>query len=196
MNTNWQALVREELAQLKTAVDASGNSIDVIASMGEAILATLAKGGKILSAGNGGSAADAMHIAEELVSRFKSNRCSLPALALVADCTVLTCIGNDFGFDYVFSRQIESLGKPGDLLSVFSTSGNSKNLVLALQAAKKNQMTTLSFLGKDGGAMKGLADIEWIVPSPITARIQELHTWALHVLMEIVECTYVNKKSI
>src|SRR5438876_2487544 len=115
---------------------------------------TLRAGGKILSCGNGGSAADAMHLAEELIGRYRSNRRSLPGVCLTADATALTCIANDFGFDEVFARQVEGLGAKGDLLVCFSTSGNSPNILRALDVARPRSVRTVALLGKDGGQAK------------------------------------------
>ncbi|OGV74185.1 MAG: hypothetical protein A2269_09005 [Lentisphaerae bacterium RIFOXYA12_FULL_60_10] len=126
-------------------------------------------------------------MAEELTGRFRSNRRSLPGIALVADATALTCIGNDFGFDFVFSRQVEGLGKPGDLLVLFSTSGLAKNLLAAYQAARQRKLKTLAVLGRDGGMLKGLADYEILVPGRCTERIQEAHQVVLHLLLDAVE---------
>jgi D-sedoheptulose 7-phosphate isomerase len=148
---------------------------------------TLRASGKILSCGNGGSAADAMHLAEELVGRYRANRRSLPGFCLNADATALTCIANDFGFDEVFARQVEGLGAKGDLLVCFSTSGNSPNILRALDAARPRSVKTVALLGKDGGKAKGRADFEIIVGSNDTARIQEVHTLVLHALLEVVE---------
>jgi D-sedoheptulose 7-phosphate isomerase len=152
-----------------------------------AAVQTLRAGGKILSCGNGGSAADAMHLAEELIGRYRSNRRSLPGVCLCADATALTCIANDFGYDEVFARQVEGLGTKGDLLVCFSTSGNSPNILRALDAAKRRGVKTVALLGKDGGQAKGRADFELIVGSTDTARIQESHTLILHALLEVVE---------
>ena len=159
----------------------------LIAQAGLEIKQALCNGKKLLTAGNGGSAADALHLAEELVGRFDKERPSLPALALCADPTLLTCIGNDYGYDRLFSRQIEGLGQPGDVFVIFTTSGNSNNLVLGLQAAKAKGLKTIAVLGKSCGKAKGLADIEIIVPSSTTARIQELHTFVLHNWLSIIE---------
>ena len=148
---------------------------------------TLMAGKKVLAAGNGGSAADALHLCEELVGRYKNNRRALPAISLAADGTALTCIGNDFGFEQVFARQVEALGTAGDVLILFTTSGNSTNLLLALEEAKRRDMRTVVLSGRGGGKLKGLADAEWLVPSEIGARVQELHSWALHVILEVVE---------
>jgi D-sedoheptulose 7-phosphate isomerase len=152
-----------------------------------AVVGTLRSGGKLLTCGNGGSAADAMHLAEELVGRYNRNRRSLPAVCLNVDATVLTCIANDFGYDEVFARQIESLGAPDDLLICFSTSGNSPNILRALAAAKKRGVKSVALLGKDGGKAKGKADLDLIVPSRDTARVQEAHTFLLHALLDAVD---------
>jgi len=160
-----------------------------ISKTGSLIAVRLKKGGKILTAGNGGSAADAMHLAEELVGRFKANRKPLPAIALTADGTLLTCIANDFGFEEVFSRQVEGLGRRGDVLVLFTSSGNSENLLRAVRAARKKGVTTIALSGKSGGKLKGKADHEIIVPSASTARVQEMHTFILHCWLEIVEAS-------
>ena len=154
------------------------------------LVATLKDGGKVLACGNGGSAADAMHLAEELIGRYRHNRRALPGLALNADATALTCIANDFGYDDVFARQVEGLGQPGDMLICFTTSGNSPNILRAIAAAKKNGMKSVALLGKTGGAAKGQADFEIIVAGADTARIQEAHTLLLHALLERVECEF------
>ena len=180
-------IVEENWAQLSETVATARHSLDQVARCAQVLAEVLGQGGKLLTIGNGGSAADAMHLAEELVGRYKNNRRAFPAIALVADGTTLTCIGNDFGFDHIFSRQVEALGQPGDALVIFSTSGNSQNLLLALEQAKKQGMITIAFLGKGGGKLKDLAEAQWIVSSANGARVQELHTWALHVILEVVE---------
>jgi D-sedoheptulose 7-phosphate isomerase len=156
-----------------------------------AAVGTLKSGAKLLTCGNGGSAADAMHLAEELVGRYNSNRRSLPAVCLNADASALTCIANDFGYDEVFARQIEGLAAPNDLLICFTTSGNSPNILRALVAAKKRDVKSVALLGKAGGKAKGKADLELIVPSRDTARIQEAHTLLLHALLEVIEREFV-----
>lgn len=160
-----------------------------ISKTGELLAARLKQGRKVLTAGNGGSAADAMHLAEELVGRFKSNRRSLPAVALVADGTLLTCIANDFGFEEVFSRQVEGIGARGDVLVLFTSSGNSENLLRAAAAAKKKGVTTIALSGKSGGKLRGKADYEILIPSKSTARIQEIHTFILHCWLELIEAS-------
>ena len=171
------------------ALAAQQAAFDKIAAV---VVGTLRSGGKLLTCGNGGSAADAMHLAEELVGRYNRNRRSLPAVCLNADATALTCIANDFGYDEVFARQIESLGAPDDLLICFSTSGNSPNILRALAAAKKRSVKSVALLGKDGGKAKGKADLELIVPSRDTARVQEAHTLLLHALLEAVDREFVS----
>lgn len=161
-----------------------------IAAAADAIVAALKRGRKILLAGNGGSAADALHMSEEFVGRFRTNRRSLPAVALPADCTALTCIGNDFGFDAVFSRQVEGLGKAGDVLVLFSTSGRAANLLNALKAAQKKRMVIVCLLGRDGGQLAGLADHEVIVRGDKTERIQEAHQVILHLILDVVETAF------
>lgn len=161
--------------------------LPAIRTAGAEIRAAIQRGNKILTAGNGGSAADALHLAEELVGRFDKERESYPAVALCADPTLLTCIANDYGFEKVFSRQVEGLGRPGDLLVVFTTSGKSPNLVAALRTAHARGIKSIAVLGKDGGAARGLADHEIIVPSNVTARIQEVHTFILHSWLALIE---------
>ena len=181
-----EAIEKQLNELIETAERLRGSSL-LIAQAGLEIKQALLNGKKILTAGNGGSAADALHLAEELVGRFDKERPSLPALALCADTTLLTCIGNDYGYDRLFSRQIEGLGQPGDVFVVFTTSGNSNNLILGLQTAKVKGLKTIAVLGKTGGKALGLADIEIIVPSSSTARIQELHTFILHNWLSIIE---------
>ena len=142
---------------------------------------------KTILAGNGGSAADAQHIAAEMVGRYGFDRPSLPSLALTTDTSALTAIGNDYGYECVFSRQLEGMGQDGDLFIGISTSGNSLNLVKAFQSAKKKNITTVALVGKDGGDMAKLADIALIVPSNSTPRIQESHILIGHILCDIIE---------
>lgn len=154
--------------------------------LGEAMLACWSRRGKVLMAGNGGSAADAMHFAEELVVRFVKDRRALAAIALT-DPTVITCCANDYGYAQVFERQIEALGNAGDVLVILSTSGNSENLVWAAKRAKAAGMVTAGFLGKGGGKSAGVCDIELIVPSDSTARIQEAHKLLFHSLCQWID---------
>ena len=160
---------------------------DAFQRIAGAAVASLKSGGKILTCGNGGSAADAMHLAEELMGRYKNNRRSLPAISLNADATLLTCIGNDYSFDEVFSRQVEGLAGKNDLLVCFSTSGNSPNILRALDAAKAKGVKSVALLGKGGGKANGKADFEIIVASDDGGRVQEAHTLILHALLEVIE---------
>jgi len=141
---------------------------------------------RVYTCGNGGSACDAMHFAEELVARYEKNRPALPAQALV-DAGTVTCCGNDFGYDSIFSRQIEAYGKEGDVLVAISTSGNSVNVLNAVTEAKKKGMKVIGFTGKDGGKLKDVSDVSLIVPSNNTARIQESHITIIHILCEQLE---------
>jgi len=143
-------------------------------------------GGKILICGNGGSHADALHFAEEFTGRFCKDRKALPALAL-GEATHVTCTSNDYGFNAIFSRGVEAFGQKGDLLIGLSTSGNSENIIAAIEAAKNQGLTTAAFLGKTGGKLKGECDFEWVVPGETSDRIQEVHMTALHILIEAVE---------
>ncbi len=153
----------------------------------------LKKGKTLFICGNGGSAADSQHIAAELVGRFLLDRKPLPAVALTTDTSILTAIGNDFGLDMIFQRQIEALGKEGDILLGISTSGNSENVIKAVLKAKDKGLLTVAFLGKDGGKLKELVDFPLIVKSFSTPRIQEIHITLGHVLCDFVE-KYIFKR--
>ena len=154
---------------------------------GDLILTTLQRGGKLLVCGNGGSAAEAAHFATELVGRYAKTRRSLPAIALSSDGSLLSCIGNDFGYDVIFSRQIEGLAKPGDLVVVLTSSGNSPNIVAALRAAKKLQLESIAFLGRGGGKAKGLATCDLIMPGNSGAAAQEAHLFLIHHFCEQID---------
>jgi len=151
----------------------------------------LRNGHKILLCGNGGSAADAQHIAAELSGRYKCERRGLPGIALTTDTSVLTAIGNDFGFDRIFDRQVEALAQKGDVLIGISTSGNSKNVIRALSLAQNMGCKTIGLSGRDGGAMSDFCDINIIVPSHDTARIQEMHIMIGHIICQAVDLSYV-----
>lgn len=142
---------------------------------------------KIILAGNGGSAEMSAHIAAEFVGRYKIERKALPAIALTTDLAAITAIGNDYGFDAVFERQLEALGKEGDVFIALTTSGNSKNLIRAAQKAKELNIDVIGLLGKDGGKMKSISKLDIIVPSYNTPRIQEAHLMILHIICELVE---------
>jgi D-sedoheptulose 7-phosphate isomerase len=175
------------LNELSSLVTRCAALESTVADARESIIDSLLRGGKVLTCGNGGSAADALHLAEELVGRYEKDRRPLSAICLNADVTALTCISNDYGYEHVFSRQVEALGRDGDILVGFSTSGNSPNVVAAFQCAKEHALTTIFLGGKDGGLAKGLCDYEIIVPSSTTARIQEIHTFILHQWLEAID---------
>jgi D-sedoheptulose 7-phosphate isomerase len=147
----------------------------------------LGSGNKLLIMGNGGSAADAQHFAAEIIGRFKLERPALPAIALTTDSSILTAIGNDYGFEAVFSRQVEGLGRPGDVVFGISTSGNSPNVLAALAKARELGCRTVALLGRDGGTIKSVADISLIVPSDDTPRIQEGHVTIIHIICDLLE---------
>jgi D-sedoheptulose 7-phosphate isomerase len=151
------------------------------------IATTIKNGNKVLLAGNGGSAADAQHIAAELSGRFVKDRKALPGIALTTDTSAITSIANDYGYDFVFSRQLEAIAQPGDLFIGISTSGNSQGIINAITSAKNHNCKTLALTGRDGGRMKGLCDLEIIVPSETTSRIQEMHILIGHILCTAID---------
>ncbi len=160
---------------------------DHVSIAGELATQTLADGGKILFCGNGGSAADSQHLAAELTGRFIHDRRPLAAIALSTDTSALTCIGNDYSFDEIFARQVAGLGRAGDLLIGISTSGNSRNVIRAVEEAQKLGMNTLGLLGRDGGKLRSLCTRSIVVPSQTTARIQECHILIGHTLCGLIE---------
>jgi D-sedoheptulose 7-phosphate isomerase len=165
----------------------------VLEAIALAMTATLRAGGKILWCGNGGSAADSQHLAAELVGRFRRERRGLASLSLTTNSSTLTAIGNDFGYETVFSRQVEALGVAGDLLVGISTSGNSENVVAALQVARSQGLVTVAITGKGGGRMAALADHLFAVESKDTARIQEAHILAGHMICDWIELDYLHE---
>jgi D-sedoheptulose 7-phosphate isomerase len=170
--------VKEELLRI---------GIGQIIEIADLIINCLKKNGKVILFGNGGSASDSQHIAAELVGRFKKDRTALAAISLTTNTSVLTSLANDYGYDVVFSRQIEALGKKDDLVIGISTSGKAKNVINAIKQAKKMGLKTVILTGGDGGELAKVADVSLIVPSPITARIQEAHITVGHILCELVE---------
>jgi D-sedoheptulose 7-phosphate isomerase len=168
-----------------------------IVRAGSALAASLKEGGKVLACGNGGSAADCQHFAAEIVGRFERERPGMPAIALTVDTSALTAIANDYDFDRVFSRQVEALGKPGDVLLGISTSGNSKNVIEAMKAAQARGLTVIALTGRDGGAMARLLrpeDFHLNVAHPRTMRVQEIHLLAIHCLCEVVDNVIYGEK--
>jgi D-sedoheptulose 7-phosphate isomerase len=173
-----------ELENLLAAIGERAGTLDELAKW----TADLVLGGaRLLVCGNGGSAAEAQHFATELLGRYCQERRPLPALALVADGSLLTCIANDYSADSIFARQVQGLGSPGDLLVGLTTSGRSKNVIAAVAAARELGLHTLALLGKDGGPLAGRAEREWIVPSQSTARIQEAHLLFIHAVCEYID---------
>lgn len=163
-----------------------------IEQAGQSMVQALLNGGKILTCGNGGSAGDAQHFSSELLNRFERERPSLPAIALTTDSSTVTSIANDYSYNEIFSKQIRALGNPGDVLLAVSTSGNSANVIQAIQAAHEREMTVVALSGKDGGGMASLLtaeDVEIRVPSDVTARIQEVHLVAIHCLCDFIDCS-------
>lgn len=177
------------LADASALLDAFRNdagAVDALEQAARIVASVFRTGGKILACGNGGSLADAMHFCEEWTGRFRKDRKPYPAIPL-SDPTHLTCVANDFGFEHVFSRQVEAYGRPGDVLLVLSTSGESENLIHAAQAAKESGMTVVGFLGRGGGRLSSLCDVRLLAPGETSDRIQEIHMLCLHALIEAVE---------
>ncbi|MFK7160956.1 phosphoheptose isomerase [Marinospirillum sp. MEB164] len=179
-------------ASIDTKVLASQALPESIAHAGSMMVESLLNDGKILSCGNGGSAGDAQHFSSELLNRFERERPSLPAMALTTDTSTLTSIANDYSYNEIFSKQIRALGQPGDVLLAISTSGNSANVIQAIQAAHEKEMRVIALTGKDGGNMAALLspeDCEIRVPSTVTARIQEVHLLVIHCLCDLIDET-------
>jgi D-sedoheptulose 7-phosphate isomerase len=180
-------LLQSELdAHIQTARSAEALLPDVRA-VGEMLIRAFAEGGTVYTLGNGGSAADAQHFTGELIGHYKRDRRPLPAVTLTTDATVSTCNANDSSFEDVFSRQVEALAHEGDVVAAFTTSGRSANVLRALETARANGATTLLFAGGDGGPSLALADHSLLAPSSETPRIQELHTFLLHALSEMLD---------
>ena len=184
MQKTIEAIIKDSI---RTKEDILKGQVENIEKAAIAIIGSLRKGGKLLIFGNGGSAADSQHIAAELVGRFKLERRALGAIALTTDTSALTAIANDYGYDVVFSRQIEALGCKGDAALGISTSGNSKNVIEALKKAKSLGLKTIALLGGDGGGIKYEADISIIVASKDTPRVQESHAMIGHILCSLIE---------
>ena len=176
--------VLDEHAELVSRIEVLAPVID---GSGQAIFGCFQKGGSVFFCGNGGSAADCQHLAAEFTGRFVRERAPLAGVALTTDSSALTAIGNDYGFEEIFARQIVGLGKPGDCLVAISTSGNSKNVIRAVEAAKTIGVATIGLLGRDGGALKEICDMAVVVPCETTARIQEMHILIGHSWCEAVD---------
>lgn len=195
MNKNLLIRIQQ---QFKDSISTKQEALEKLAPLAqvaiELMFSSISKGGKILACGNGGSAADAQHFAAELVGRFERERKELGAIALTTDSSILTAIGNDYGYDEVFSKQVRALGKPEDILLAISTSGNSKNVILAIEAAQKIGMGIIAFTGRGGGKINQLLNqqnseqnVHLCVPSERTARIQETHLLLLHCLCDGID---------
>jgi D-sedoheptulose 7-phosphate isomerase len=181
-------LIADRFAAAVRAHEHAGRTaLDAIVAAAGAIVAALARGGKVLVFGNGGSAADAQHLSAELVGRFERERRGFAAIALTADTSVITSVANDYGFDRIFARQIEALGAAGDVAVAISTSGSSPNVVAAVEAAKARGLAVVAITGRDGGAVGPAADIHVNVPEPSAARAQEVHRTIIHALCDLVE---------
>lgn len=163
------------------------NNVSSILRICEAIIEALKKGGKLIIFGNGGSAGDSQHIAAELVGRFKKDRPALPAISLTVNTSVITALANDFGYEAVFARQIEALGSRNDIVLGISTSGRAKNVAAGFRQAKKMGLKTIALTGGDGGELLKLADLSLVVPSCVTARVQEAHITIGHIICEMIE---------
>ena len=187
---NYQSIISQELKEAQTVLDnflSDPEQLEKIEKAAGLMADAIIHNGKILSCGNGGSHCDAMHFAEELTGRYRDNRRALPAIA-ISDVSHLSCVSNDFGYEYVFSRYIEALGQPGDVLLGLSTSGNSANIIRACEAAKAKGMKIIIMSGKDGGKLAGVADVEIRVPHfGYADRIQEIHIKVIHIFMLLIE---------
>jgi len=182
LNASLAATIRtlESLKDIRAEIDRASTLI----------METLHAGNKLLICGNGGSAAEAQHFSTELVGRFFKNRRSLPAIALNADGSLLTCIGNDYGFDHAFSRQIEGLSQPGDLVIGITSSGNSANILTALRTSDKLGLKSIAFLGRDGGKAKGLATVDLIIPGDSGRTAQEAHLFLIHHFCDLIDAAF------
>lgn len=184
MKDRISEIIRESIRVKEAALTANLESVEKTA---QALIRAFRGENRVFFCGNGGSAADSQHIAAEFIGRFQKERRALPAIALTTDSSILTCLSNDYNFDIVFSRQVEALGHPGDVIVGISTSGKSPNVLKAFDKARELGMTTVAFTGNDGGPMARAADIAVVVPSKVTARIQEAHIALFHAVCEVVE---------
>jgi D-sedoheptulose 7-phosphate isomerase len=184
------SIINKELTEAESVLNkflSDAANIKVIEKASDVIVESFKKGGKVISCGNGGSHCDAMHFAEELSGRYRDDRKALPAMC-ISDASHITCVGNDYGFEFIFSRYLEGLGKEGDVLFCLSTSGNSPNILRAAEAAKKKGMKVIAMTGKDGGKLAPLADVEVRVAHfGYADRIQEIHIKVIHILMLLIE---------
>jgi D-sedoheptulose 7-phosphate isomerase len=186
MSTAFSEALRELAATAERVATELGPDLDRAHAM---VRETVSRGGTLLFCGNGGSAADAQHLATEYVVRYMRDRRAYPAIALTTDTSLLTAAGNDIGFDQVFARQVEALARPGDLLVIHSTSGNSPNVLRAAEAARARDVRVLAFSARDGGSLRGLADHSIVIPTSRTDRAQELHLCIEHIICDMIDKT-------
>ncbi|WP_299731540.1 D-sedoheptulose 7-phosphate isomerase [uncultured Endozoicomonas sp.] len=190
MSSEFKAIIRQELEEAAVVLNRfldDETNLDAIDQAARLLSDSFKDGGKVLSCGNGGSHCDAMHFAEELTGRYRENRPGYPAIA-ISDPSHISCVSNDFGYDYVFSRYVEAVGREGDVLFGISTSGNSGNIIKAVEAARAKGMKVILLSGKDGGKMAGTADVEIRVPHfGYADRIQEVHIKAIHIMIQLIE---------
>jgi D-sedoheptulose 7-phosphate isomerase len=187
MSNNQIAYHFSEAAEILQRFISDSTNFERIKSAGDLMVQAIKNGGKVLSCGNGGSMCDAMHFAEEMTGRYRENRAPLAAISL-SDASHMSCVSNDYGYDYVFSRFVEALGQKGDVLLAISTSGNSKNVINAIEAAKKKGVFVVGLTGKDGGKMASLVDVEIRAPhSQFADRAQEIHIKVIHALIDYIE---------
>lgn len=184
-----KSFITESFKTARETLEKTLNDEALLANLSEAIskmVLSIKSEGRILSCGNGGSMCDSMHFAEELTGRYRKDRAPVAAMAM-GDASHMSCVANDYGYDYVFSRYVEAWGRTGDCLLAISTSGNSPNVIKAVEMAKSKGMTSIGLLGKTGGALKEMVDIPLVVPSSITDRIQEIHIKMIHIMIEGIE---------
>ena len=184
---NYQNLIKSELKEHYETINLLNSTVPDIENFSKLIINTLKRNNKLIICGNGGSAADAQHFSSELIGKYEKLRKSLPAISLSTDCSALTAIGNDYGFEDIFSRQLEGLAQDGDLLLIISTSGNSINLVNALKIAQQKGIDSLALLGRDGGSIKKLVNYDITISSKKTARIQEAHGLIIHIICKLID---------
>ncbi|WP_425819590.1 D-sedoheptulose-7-phosphate isomerase [Microbacterium sp. DT81.1] len=187
MSVDHPDWMHAQLNDHRAVADAMQDLLPGVRSVGELLIEAYQGTGILYTFGNGGSAADAQHLTGEIIGHYKRDRRPLPAVTLSTDPTTMTCIANDYSYDDVFSRQVRALARPGDVVAAFTTSGRSANIVAALRAAKEKGATTVLFGGGDGGPSKEFADVALLVPSSTTPRIQEMHTFMLHAISEMVD---------
>ncbi len=189
-----KSLIEIEIKEnIRTKEKVLAECVGTIEKIGSLLSGALKAGNKVLFCGNGGSAADSQHIAAELVGRFCKERAALPAIALTTDSSILTCLGNDYGYEHVFRRQVEALGQSGDVLVGITTSGNSANVLAAVVAARAKGMKTVAFTGHGGGKIVSCVDLALVIPSDNTQRIQESHIMVGHIVCSIIETTLFSK---